>query len=90
MVLARDRWRINADHEADLGRIVEIRCPGCDLWSTLWMESGGHGIGHDGHVTPSVVCPFEHVQCRFHQFVQLAGWAQSGEQARPRIDRGGD
>lgn len=87
--VSRDRWRINATCEEHFGRLVEFRCPDCGLWSTLWEKNGGHGIGHDGAVTPSVVCPFDHVSCKFHRFVRLEGWSVSGEEARPRIARKG-
>ena len=45
-----------------------IVCPVCFRSFSL----SKHGIGDDGTVTPSVVCPF--AGCSFHDQVRLQGW----------------
>jgi len=49
-------------------RTAYLTCPQCKKWAGLW----DHTIGHDGIVSPSVVCPTE--GCWFHEMVKLVGW----------------
>lgn len=50
------------------GRRAGMTCPDCDRMLSL----SNHEIADDGHVTPSVVCPYD--GCNFHDFVTLENW----------------
>ena len=54
-------------------RGATIVCPKCGRPMAIGIGSD-HGIGDDGTVCPSVVCPRE--GCGFHEFVQLEGWKE--------------
>ena len=46
-----------------------ISCPECKTTGSL---QGSHEVAPDGAVTPSVVC-----DCGFHEFIELAGYADA-------------
>ena len=52
--------------------VVTICCPDCQRESEVHGVDHGHGIGVDGKVHPSVVCP--HASCAWHVHVRLSEW----------------
>lgn len=57
--------------------VAMMSCPECGKTAVL----SGHEIDKDGKVSPSVICPHA---CKFHEHVQLVGWAEMLEAIRQK------
>lgn len=55
------------------GECVIVKCPLCGYQAML-----DHEIGKSGIVYPSIACPRN--ECRFHEWVRLAGWKDDEDQ----------
>lgn len=64
------------DSKSPVVRVVYVACPDCGQSFAL----DRHGIKKDGHVNPSVVCPFD--KCSYHEFVVLGGWDGSEQEEK--------
>lgn len=62
---------------------VSVKCPRCKAVGSLrepifgkelFAASHGHTIGHDGLVSPSVVCVGTGKPCNWHVTARLEGW----------------
>lgn len=52
--------------------IVRVCCPACGREAEVHGVHGGHGIGIDGKVFPSLIC--DSAGCTWHDHVRLQGW----------------